>query len=141
MLIYVCTSNTCRSPMAAELARLKGMGDVVSRSLSMDYEPVGSPANDIAQLVMREEYGADIGAHRSALLSQEDVDTCELIVGVSDRHRRIILERFPSSAGKVVCFSRDVPDPWRQPREVYLVCCQELDALISAQIQDWSARK
>lgn len=52
VIIFVCVSNTCRSPMAEYLLRNKleklGIADryvVKSRSLSTDYEPINSPAS------------------------------------------------------------------------------------------------
>jgi protein-tyrosine-phosphatase len=52
LIIFVCVSNTCRSPMAEYLFRkkiedlnLSSTFDIESRSLSIQYEPVNSPAN------------------------------------------------------------------------------------------------
>lgn len=58
LIIFVCVSNTCRSPMCEYLMRDKiaksGLSNefkVVSRSLSENYEPQNSPANEQGQLV------------------------------------------------------------------------------------------
>jgi hypothetical protein len=58
LIVFVCVSNTCRSPMCEYLLRDKlqkaGVAEqfhVVSRSLSEAYEPQGSPANEQGQLV------------------------------------------------------------------------------------------
>ncbi len=53
LVLFVCISNTCRSPIAEHLFRRKlaekfknGEFEVASRSLSTDYEPEGSPASE-----------------------------------------------------------------------------------------------
>jgi protein-tyrosine-phosphatase len=58
LIIFVCVSNTCRSPMCEYLLRDKistaGLAEqfrVASRSLSEDYEPQGSAPNEQGQLV------------------------------------------------------------------------------------------
>ena len=58
LIVFVCVSNTCRSPMCEFLlrdkiqkAQLSGNFAVISRSISEDYEPQNSPANEQGQLV------------------------------------------------------------------------------------------
>ena len=53
--------------------------NVVSRSLSTDYEPVGSPASEQGIQLMREVYNIDMSSHRSQLLTAEDVETASLV--------------------------------------------------------------
>ena len=52
---------------------------IVSRSISTDYEPVGSPASEQGVQLMRELYGIDMSNHRSQLLSGEDVENASLV--------------------------------------------------------------
>ena len=80
VVIFVCVSNVCRSPMAEYLFRnlvtknsaaATAVG-VRSRSLSTQYEPVGSPASANGVKVMQDCYGGiDMSSHRSALLSEQ----------------------------------------------------------------------
>lgn len=67
LIVFVCVSNTCRSPMCEYLLRDKlqkaGLAEeftVVSRSLSEAYEPQGSPANEQGQLVISPIIAAEI---------------------------------------------------------------------------------
>ena len=79
MLIFVCTSNTCRSPMAEHFAKKYlnehsfGNVHVVSRSLTTNYEPESSPASEQGVVLMKEDHGVDMSAHRSKMLSANDV--------------------------------------------------------------------
>ncbi|CAN0560595.1 unnamed protein product, partial [Ectocarpus sp. 12 AP-2014] len=99
-IVFVCTSNVCRSPIAEGLAKKwlserYGVGvqdleqagyNVKSRGCSTDFEPVGSPASPHGVTIMREQYGVDISAHRSAMLSEADVLEATHIYCMSRRH-------------------------------------------------------
>ncbi|CAN0090028.1 unnamed protein product [Ectocarpus sp. 8 AP-2014] len=98
-------SNVCRSPIAEGLAKKwlserYGVGvqdleqagyKVKSRGCSTDFEPVGSPASPYGVTIMREQYGVDISAHRSAMLSEADVLEATHIYCMSRRHHDSVL--------------------------------------------------
>ena len=137
-IIIVCVSNTCRSPMAEYLCRrqLKKEGIheapfvVISRSLSTDYEPEGSPASSQGIEVMSHDYQIDMTTHRSTLLSQEDVDNAFLIVPVKRDLGRAIQNAFQNSSSKIQFFVNDIPDPWRQPVSVFRQCAKNIEAML-----------
>jgi protein arginine phosphatase len=122
--------------MAEEIARmLVGDGlEVRSRSLSTDYEPPNSPANEQGQLVMRNLFGRDTSGHRSMLLSGEDMEWADHVIGVTKGHREAVVNLFPAAANKTTCFQEDIPDPWRGPYEDYVACAQQLHKLIGEQL-------
>jgi protein-tyrosine-phosphatase len=114
-IIFVCTSNVCRSPPAAALAQRwlntnrrdedgegKTANEVISRSLTTAYEPENSPASEYSIQIMKETYGINISSHRSRLLSEEDVRHADVIVGITASHREHIIRSFPE--GRVVGF-------------------------------------
>ena len=91
IVIFVCVSNTCRSPMAEHLFRkylkdVKNMDEtkiqIISRSLTTNYEPKNSSASTQGIEVMRNCYGIDMNSHRSKLLSAEDVRIADVIIPV-----------------------------------------------------------
>lgn len=87
-LLFVCTGNTCRSPMAAGIARAavaeRGWSHVAVRSAGVA-AGAGAPAADAAVLVGA-EHGVDLGDHRSQPLTPELVEWADAIVGMSDWH-------------------------------------------------------
>lgn len=88
-LLFVCTGNTCRSPMAEAIARRlageRGLADVtVSSAGTSAWE--GSPASDGALLVAL-EHGIDLNSHRAQVLSRELVAAADLILVMSPHHR------------------------------------------------------
>lgn len=100
-IIFVCTSNVCRSPPAAALAKkwLEDHGQpdasVISRSLTTDYEPENSPASEYSIQIMNELYNIDISSQRSKLLDADDVESADVIVGITSSHRQYIINKFP----------------------------------------------
>lgn len=85
LIIFVCTSNTCRSPIAEQLAKehlknnnIEGF-EIKSRSISTDYEPEGSPASPEGVEVMRRLYNIDMRAHRSKLITTPDIDAASKV--------------------------------------------------------------
>lgn len=88
-LLFVCTGNTCRSPMAAALARevlaARGIDDVTVASAGTSAWP-GSPASEEVPVVLAEE-GVELGDHQASPLTPESVEWADLILVMSVRHR------------------------------------------------------
>jgi len=103
---------------------------VQSRALTEMYEPAGSPASEHGIEVMRSVYGVDISSHRSALLSLEDVNNAEIIIGVTNYHSRYIEQKYPDAVSKLYSFESDVNDPWHSPFSVYEECAKTMQPLI-----------
>jgi protein-tyrosine-phosphatase len=142
LIVFVCTSNTCRSPMAEAFARrwmeergLSGVYRVVSRSMSEDYEPVGSPASDFGVKVLKEDYGLDTSQHRSQLISHDDAESACVLIGVTRSHTQYLGKLFPAFKSKIVSLSRDVNDPWHQPIQSYKHCAATMKPLVEEILQ------
>ena len=78
---------------------------------------------------MREDYGIDMTAHRSKMLSPSDVAEAFLLVPVTRSLGSYIAE-FPGATGKVFFLSRDISDPWRAPVSVFRDCAKLITSLL-----------
>jgi L-threonylcarbamoyladenylate synthase len=92
-LLFVCTGNTCRSPLAEVLARRalekKGWGRRVEvRSAGVAAFP-GDPASDGSRIVAR-EVGLDLSNHRAAAVDDDLVDWADLILTMSPHHLTVL---------------------------------------------------
>lgn len=117
-ILFVCTGNTCRSPMAAGIfnamaeragiqTRAKSCGVAVSE---------GSPATGEA-IKAAAELGADISGHRAANISEELAANAKRIYAMTQAHKRLLTERFCIPESKIVVL--DIPDPFGRGIEEY----------------------
>lgn len=138
-VLFVCTGNVCRSPMAAgffydKLRREKADKLVRVRSAGI-WALEGQPASAYALQVMA-EHGLDIGAHRGRNLTQADVDEADLILVMSLRHKEIILRDFERGDEKVQLLTAmadqpyDIQDPYGGSIIEYRRTAAELQDLV-----------
>ena len=87
-LLFVCTGNTCRSPMAAAAARAelerRGWSHVEVRSAGVA-AAAAAPASESAVTVMAEQ-GIDLSGHRSQHVTTELLDWADLVLAMSPAH-------------------------------------------------------
>jgi protein arginine phosphatase len=97
-ILFVCTGNTCRSPMAEALfAQKKGKHDEV-KSAGL-YASPGSAASPQSIAVLKEK-GISIN-HRSKMVTEELISWADLILTMTENHKFAIQKQFPTSVNKV----------------------------------------
>lgn len=119
-ILFVCTGNTCRSPMAEAIARrmiadigLEGVEVASAGTQAWD----GSPASDEALLVGVER-NLDLSEHRSRRLTPEIVTATDLILVMSTAHIAQVKEVDPSANVHLLpgygtdSVGRDIADPF-----------------------------
>lgn len=116
-LLFVCTGNLCRSPMAEGLARdyaLRNRRPVEVRSAgTMGIQRRPADPNAVAVCA---ELGVGVGEHRSQGLTSELVTWADHIAVMEVAHAAHIREHFPEVADKIVMLGGriglvDIPDP------------------------------
>lgn len=134
-LLMVCTGNTCRSPMAAALARHHmPWAEVLSAGTAT---VAGLPAS-IGAMDAMQHFGLSIDDHASRPLNAYLLEDADLVLTMTDSHKQAILKFMPEVAAKVFTLGEfagtdeNIPDPFGSPVEEYIRCAKALEALILA---------
>jgi len=136
-ILFLCTGNVCRSPMAEGLFRhaVKGRGEfrILSAGLgAIDGEP---PTHHSVQAM--KEIGLDISKQRSSALTAEMVRSADLILGMTHSHVDTVLLLYPSAAEKTFLlrefddtlepYEKDISDPIGSSYYVYVDCRDQIE--------------
>ncbi len=116
-ILFVCTGNTCRSPMAEAYLKSKKLPDlnVKSKGISAGEMPVSE--NSVKAM---EEIGIDISGLYSEQLSLSDIMWADKILCMSESHKTILL--MYTKEDKIEVLGGGVPDPFGGNLEIYKNC-------------------
>ncbi len=148
IFLFVCSGNTCRSPMAAAVtnaeiaARLgipyESLETVNVRALSAGVSArVGAPLTAEAQQVLR-SLSVPVGPHAARNLTPELAEQAEMIFCMTSAHRRAVIEMVPAVAGKTVCLdpTGDIDDPIGKGLAAYLSCIERIRRLVQLRFEE-----
>jgi len=134
LVLFVCTGNTCRSPMAEVLFRMALPRGSSWRAASAGLAACeGARASEPAIAALREA-GGDLCAHRSRPVTAELVQASAAIVVMTGAHALQIHARFPDARDKLFLLRSfdpdspahsDVSDPFCGSLDEYR-CCRDL---------------
>jgi len=132
-IVFVCSGNTCRSPMASALARKHlPWAQVLSAGVAT---VTGLPAS-IGAMDAIQEFGLSLDDHQSRPVSLYLLQEAELVLCMGGSHKRALLDYYPEGADKIFTLAEfvesgsDIPDPFGMPVEEYIKCAGELERLI-----------
>jgi glycine hydroxymethyltransferase len=141
-ILFICTGNVCRSPMAEALFRhaVRGRGEfrVVSAGIgAMD----GQPPTPHSVRAMR-ELGVDISGQRSRMLTGDLVRAADIILGMTHGHVDTVALMYPKLAEKTFLlrefdetlepYEKDISDPIGSPYEIYVECRDQIEQGIAS---------
>ena len=134
-ILFVCSGNTCRSPMAAYLAADMAEKEYPDQGFRFDSAGIatsdGYPATDNAVEALR-ELDIDALAHRSKQFQPYMMELSDVIVCMTAMHKEALCRAFPESADKVFLIGElsgsgaDIPDPYMGSLGVYRITREKL---------------
>lgn len=136
-VLFVCSGNTCRSPMAEALARhawneMKKDGDPEIRFSSAGTGAfAGDEASTGAVLAMKAR-GIDISRHRSRPATRAAVLDADIVLTMTENHRRALLSHSLDDAAKIRLLSPrgDIQDPFGGSIEIYETVARLIDEAV-----------
>lgn len=136
-IIFVCTGNTCRSPIAEGIFRaLDGEAKTgLSAASAGLFTQDGLSASENA-VKAAAELGADISNHRSSVLTEELVSNAQYLVCMTGTHYDALLARFLQAKDKIfLLMDRDVSDPFGGTLAVYQASANQINAGVQSLIE------
>lgn len=137
-ILFICTGNTCRTPMAEGICRhqlaqkvgcavdqLPKMGYNVLSAGVMAYE--GAEASPEAVDACRQR-GIDITAHRARPLTVDLINSADYIFVMSSSHRQAVLSQVPAADGRTALLagSEEITDPIGMELQQYCNCAEHI---------------
>ena len=141
-VLFICTGNVCRSPMAEGLFRKAADGRGEFRALSAGLGAVDGQPPTAHSVTAMKEIGIDISGQRSRALTAELVRQADFIFGMTHAHADTIGLLYPQAAEKTFLlrefdeslddFEKDIADPIGGPYEIYVQCRDQIEQGIAS---------
>ncbi|HTY88275.1 MAG TPA: ribose 5-phosphate isomerase B [Candidatus Acidoferrum sp.] len=136
-ILFICTGNICRSPMAEALFRRAAAGRGEFRVLSAGLGAVDGQPPTVHSVTAMRERGIDISNQRSRMLTTDLLQEADYIFGMTRSHVDAIALLYPQAAEKTFLlrefddsleeFEKDIPDPIGSAYMVYEHCRDQIE--------------
>ena len=130
-IIFVCTGNTCRSPMAeyyfnSEMKKNGRDCEIIAESRGL-HADTGSrmSGNSRKVLALNNINDGDI-IFKSRQIDDETVKEAEFVYGITTHHTARLKEEFLEFKNKILCMPEDIGDPYGGSLEIYEKCFEDI---------------
>ncbi len=140
LVLFVCTGNTCRSPMAEAIARgLLAGGNGRLRVLSAGTSAVeGAPATPEAVEAVG-ELGYDLRGHRSRPLTEAMLREAFVVFAMTKGHLAQVRRMDPDVPAALLAGDEDIPDPIGAPLPFYRQTAGRIEQSVRRRLKELEA--
>ena len=138
-ILFICTGNTCRSPMAEAIANsifVKNGMDFKAFSRGVNVI-VPSRAADNAIAAMNLLYHLDLDMHVARQVKEDDINKAHKIIGMTKSHKNYLSMVYPEHKDKIFSLyglagkeAKDIKDPYGMDLFVYQACAEEINVVL-----------
>jgi ribosomal-protein-alanine N-acetyltransferase len=128
-IMFICSGNTCRSPLAEGLFK-KYLQDNNITDIDVGSAGVGAFPGDsvsINSILVAGNRGVDISEHRARNINPEHILTTDIFFCMSESHKQVLSRH--CNEEKIVVLN--VPDPYGRPIEIYEECAKQIESQFS----------
>lgn len=129
-VLFVCTGNTCRSPMAAAVTNAYCGGHVKAFSAGLAvFEGMQISQNAVTALEnagIKATPDNNYPFHTATAINKKLIEDCDRVYGISSAHTARLITAFPEYASKLECMPSDIPDPFGGDLDDYERCLDEI---------------
>lgn len=138
-ILFVCTGNTCRSPMAEGIFKKilsdKGITDIECSSAGI-FAMTGDEVTPNSVKAC-ERFGVDISAHRARRITEYILDEADKFVCMTYEHAASLSMFVPQE--KIIVLGGGIPDPFGGDLETYIRCANMIKNALLLQFDEITA--